>query len=151
MAKALRTALAGIPGALVEEKELSVSAHYRLVRRSEVLGVREKIRRTVAEQRGVWKIVHAKEVMEVLPETGWTKGSCVNMLRSLFQAELPQGASLLPFYIGDDLPDQDGFNSLKGRGVSIAVGVSRVLRADCRVKDMEEVRLFLERFAEMLK
>lgn len=151
MTRALRQALHGVPGALVEEKELSVSAHYRLVRRSEVLGVREKIRRTVAEQRGVWKIVHAKEVMEVLPETGWTKGSCVNMLLTLFQAEVPQGASLLPFYIGDDLPDQDGFNSLKGRGVSIAVGESQELRADYRLKDVDEVRAFLKRVTESLE
>lgn len=151
MAKALRQALAGIPGVLVEEKELSVSAHYRLVPRSRVLGVREKIRRTVAEQRGAWKIVRAKQVMEVIPETGWTKGSCVTMLLTLFQAELPQGVSLLPLYIGDDLPDQDGFDSLKGRGVSIAVGESQELRADYRLKDVDEVRAFLKRVTESLE
>jgi len=151
MARALRTALAGIPGALVEEKELSVSAHYRLVPRFRVLDVREKIRRTVALQRGSWKIVRAKQVMEILPETGWTKGSCVNLLLSLYQAEVPPGASLLPLYIGDDLPDQDGFDAVRGRGVSIAVGESQELRADYRLKDVDEVRVFLKRVAESLE
>jgi len=124
---------------------------FRLVPRSRVLEVREKIRRIVAVQRGSWKIVRAKQVMEVIPETGWTKGSCVNMLLTLFQADLRLGSVVLPLYIGDDLPDQDGFDSLKGRGVSIAVGVSQELRADYRLKDVDEVRVFLKRVAEFLE
>jgi alpha,alpha-trehalase len=150
MAKALHQALADIPGALVEEKELSVAAHYRLVPRSRVLDVRERIRRTVADQKGSWKISRGKEVMDILPETGWTKGSCVTMLLTLFRAELPPGRAVLSFYFGDDLTDQDGFDALKSRGVSIAIGESQELRADYRLRDIDEVCSFLMRLDSAL-
>jgi len=144
MARALRRALSGIPDALVEEKGLSVAAHYRMVPKSRVLTVREAIQRIVAAERGKWKIIHGKQVLEILPQTDWTKGSCVKKLLSLYQAELPSGGNIVALYLGDDLTDQDGFEAVKGCGVSIAVGERAKLRADYFLRDMDEVRSFLE-------
>lgn len=151
MAKALRKALSGIPGALVEEKDLSVAGHYRLVPRPMVPYVREKILRAAASQPGAWKVARGKQVIEILPETGWTKGSCVAMLLSLYRAEVPRAAAILPFYVGDDLPDQEGFDAVKGIGVSLAVGPEKRLRADYRLKDVDDVRSFLTRIEKTLQ
>ena len=150
LARALRRALAGFAGALVEEKELSVAAHYRMVPRSMVPDVRKAIRRTLAAQAGDWKVITGKQVIEALPRTGWTKGSCVRLLWAHYCAELPSKASTLAFYIGDDQTDQDGFEAVKGIGVSLAVGEKPRLRADYHLKNVDEVSFFLKKVEKAL-
>ncbi|HEV2845452.1 MAG TPA: ATP-binding protein, partial [Thermoanaerobaculia bacterium] len=55
---------------------------------------------------------------------------------------------ILPFYIGDDITDEDAFRALAGRGAGILVSEEpRETAAEYQLRDPEEVRAFLERLA----
>ncbi len=51
---------------------------------------------------------------------------------------------VLPFYIGDDVTDEDAFRTLKGRGITIMVqDRPQETAADYTLKNPDEVRRFL--------
>jgi alpha,alpha-trehalase len=52
---------------------------------------------------------------------------------------------VLPFYIGDDITDEDAFRALDGRGIAIVVAdVPRPSAAHYFLRDPDEVRKFLQ-------
>lgn len=141
---ALRAGLAGIPGALVERKRLSVAAHYRMVAEAErprVAAVVEAVRAAhprLRRERG-------KAVFELRPDVAWDKGAAV---RWLLERMRPGGAGV---YLGDDLTDETAFAALRDDGLGIAVGVTgRETAAAFALRDPDEVGVFLERLAARL-
>ena len=65
---------------------------------------------------------------------------------------LPQRPEIVPFYIGDDITDEDAFRALAGRGVCVAVrdGGTRQTAADYALADVGEVRRFLGALSAMV-
>lgn len=114
---ALRPALAAIDGVLIEDKELTASIHYRLVRGD---GAEEEIRRIVRRGCGSdrrLRITSGKKVLEVRPALDWDKGSAVRFLADTL---LDSPAAPVVF-IGDDTTDEDAFRALAGRGAGVVV------------------------------
>ncbi len=84
--------------------------------RSQPSGCRRSKRRSIACLRACRSCARreGKKVFELRPRFDWDKGKAVLwLLRALGQT----GADILPFYIGDDLTDEDAFRALRDRGI----------------------------------
>ncbi len=124
LAKQLVDSLGRIDGVLVEDKGLSLSVHYRLVKPNEEGAVADLFRRTTAPllDAGGIRITSGKKVWEVRPPIDWHKGKAVQVIREQIQS-LPGRKELLTIYLGDDTTDEDAFRVLhRPRGWSILVG-----------------------------
>ena len=133
----LEEQLAHIAGALVEDNNFSVSAHYRMVAAEERAGgatadgasshlgceqvaeeereaVNEAVERIVAEM-PMLRRTYGKMVYELRPSAEWDKGKAVEWLIENWikrSCELP----VFPIYIGDDVTDEDAFRVMGGLG-----------------------------------
>jgi trehalose 6-phosphate phosphatase len=139
--------LADVPGALVEDKGLTLSVHTRMVDRALVAGVGSAVFQVVREVTGL-RVTEGKEVLEVRPNVDWDKGRAVAfILESLAPA---QGTPVI--YIGDDRTDEDAFRVLKerkgGEGVLVAEGPERETAAVAVVNSTEEVAELLDLLVE---
>jgi trehalose 6-phosphate phosphatase len=142
--EAAREALLGIvdatPGALLEDKDVSLAVHYRAVPQQE-----SKLRRlihSIAEGLGPrYEVLEGKRVLELKPATA-TKGDAIRG----FLAEAPF-AGRRPVFVGDDVTDLAGFAAVENLGgLSVAVG-DRV-DAQIRVASPRDVRVLLSDLAE---
>lgn len=145
--KMLQAITHGIKGIILENKGMTLSLHYRLVDKRWVSKVKRAFHKVCApyEKKGKVKLISGKKVLEVRPAIGWDKGMALRKIEKLSSATSSGGVTC---YIGDDKTDEDAFNVLKGRGISIFVGkagVSSVSSAQYYLKDTEEVAEFLER------
>ena len=132
--------LAGIEGAQVERKKYSIAVHYRNVAQDEVDLVK-KTAEDVSQENPDLRRSGGKKVIELKPDIDWNKGSAVDWLLESLDGDR---AGVVPLYIGDDLTDEDAFEALRTRGITIVVGEgSRGTRAQYRLKDTEEVARFL--------
>ncbi len=139
--------LAGTNGIILEDKQFSLSVHYRLVAKPEVKKVKALFREVVeaSEKQGKVRITEGKEVIEVRPPVDWDKGKAIEWLLSHYQAE-----NSVVIFAGDDVTDEDGFNFVNQiNGISIRVGEATALTcADYYVHSPEELCLWLEKLAE---
>jgi len=113
--------LTGIKGAIIEDKGLTLSLHYRLVDESRV----EELNRIFFEitkpltASGRIKVSKGKKVYEVRPAVDWNKGKAIAFIAQNFNWE---GETLMIF-LGDDITDYDGFRMVDDSGgISIYVG-----------------------------
>jgi len=118
-ARELGDAIAAIPGAFVEDKELTLSVHFRLAPRDRLDELHALVHRVVDPLPGV-HVTEGKQVVEVRPNVDWNKGRAVLFL--LDQMRPPAAAPVL--YFGDDRTDEDAFRALRewsGAGEGILV------------------------------
>ena len=150
--RVLSRALSPVSGAVVEDKGLSLTVHYRQVEDGRAVEVGNIFERIVAAARseGRLKTTTGKRVYEVRPPVAWDKGKAVNFLLEKFG---PPGGKhqALPVFLGDDLTDEDAFKAVEKRnGISVYVGEEN-LRSAARyyVKSPEEAQEFLRRVLEL--
>lgn len=144
-AERLRQELADVPGVLVEPKGFAISVHFRLAAPGDVSGVEQAVDHVVAALPGLRK-GHGKKLFEVRPDLDWDKGRALLWLLDALGLDRPD---VLPFYLGDDLTDEDAFRLLGDRGVSIVVSEGpRETAAAYQLLDPDEVRQFLERLEQ---
>jgi trehalose 6-phosphate phosphatase len=145
--KELSEKLAGMSGALLERKRFSIAVHYRQADESGATKVERAVNETAASHREL-RIIAGKKVYELQPNIDWNKGRAMVWLLETLGLEQPE---VLPFYIGDDLTDEDAFCALEQRGVGIVVGKqSRSTAARYRLKDPAELERFLRELAARL-
>lgn len=128
------------PGVLIEDKGLTLAAHYRLAPAAgAALGT--LVERLAAESAGTLAIQRGKMVFELRP-AGKDKGTAITE----FLEEDPFRGRV-PVFLGDDLTDEYGFSIVNGRGgVSVKVGDGPT-EATARLPDVDAVRGWLERLA----
>ena len=128
-------------GAIVEDKGLTLSIHYRMTPDSKLSGLKAAFRRTVrgALAGNLIKVRGGKKVFEVRPPIEWDKGKIVSWL---LKKNKLKGAT--PIYIGDDKTDEDAFRVLKRRGITIFVGEPKKSSAQYYLKNTFEVIRFLQ-------
>lgn len=119
--------------AFIENKQFTLSIHYRNVPVREKPSIKEVIRTTIREFDPTLIITQGKEVLEVRPRIEWGKGHAV---LDMLQNSKP-GA--LPVYIGDDTTDEQAFQSLQSIGLTIRVGENPYTEAQYFVCDVKEV------------
>ena len=137
-----------IEGALVEPKKASVAAHYRLVPEEERPKVKEVVDTILAEHPNELKVTPGKMVYEIQPKLDWDKGKAGLYLLEVLRLDRDD---VVPLYLGDDITDEDAFEALADRGISIFVGraddsevAGRTTAADYILHTTEEVRQFLD-------
>ena len=144
----LREKLDNIKGAIVENKGLTASVHYRLVAEEELGHLKKIFERVVGSHidSGVVKITHGKKVFEIRPNVEWDKGKAVRWICGVVD---PKG-ELAQVYVGDDQTDEDAFSALKEKGVTILVSEEPIeSNAKYFVKNVDEVKTFFEKLINM--
>ena len=96
------------PGALVENKRLTLSVHYRLVRPAEASAVVARARE-VASRLGL-RVTEGKKIVELRPPVDVNKGTAAVAFAERVGAIGERGSTL---YAGDDLTDEDAFDALR--------------------------------------
>jgi len=137
---AANACLKSVPGVLIEDKGVTLSIHYRLVDEKKQAWVK----------RAVWHIVEpfvaskeikafkGKKVYELRPPVDWDKGKIVSWFIKEYKKD-PAYKEALVIYIGDDRTDEDAFEALASKAVTICVGDARRSKAQYYVEDTKEV------------
>ena len=126
-------------GVLVEEKPAGVALHFRQAP-AQASAVAEFMAGLAEKERLV--VQPGNMVVELRP-AGANKGDAI---RRLMDEEPFRGAT--PFFIGDDLTDEDGFTvAAELGGAGVLVGVERATAARYRLASVQAVADWLERQA----
>lgn len=152
IARQLSAALESIDGVIVEDKGLSLSVHYRLVKKGDeniVAATFKQITAPLANE-GKIKVTSGKKVLEVRPPIDWHKGKAVEAITREIKALLKL-ESVLTLYLGDDTTDEDAFRVVhRPVGWSIFVGEENPSsNADYFLNSTIEVEEFLSRLLEL--
>lgn len=152
LARQLSAKLGSIEGVIVEDKGLSLSVHYRLVKRSEENTVAEIFHQVASPllREGEVRVTSGKKVWEVRPPVEWHKGNAVKKVMNEIRA-LRRCQQLLTIYLGDDITDEDAFMLIhRPAGWSIFVGnETPSSNADYFLNSTSEVTTFLSRLLEL--
>ena len=143
----LRDRLQCIPGALVEDKGLSLSVHDRNVVPELRADVERITREIAADDEERFAIMSGHRVWELRPRILWNKGRAMQWVLERLDRDRP--ASRLAFYIGDDRTDEDGFAAIPD-GVTARVGPAEATAASYALADHAAVEMFLNQLAGLL-
>lgn len=136
--------LCGIRGVIIEDKGLTFSLHYRLVKDDDMPIVVNSFNFAVRQyvDHGEIRVSKGKKVFEVRPSVNWDKGKMVLWLLARYRFAAGD-REIFPVYIGDDTTDEDGFRVLRKEGLTVFVGKPKESLAKYYLKDTEDVRRFL--------
>jgi len=151
IAQDLRKRLSDIKGALIEDKGLTLSVHYRLVRKKD-MPLLDKITSEVINPyrvRNKIKINSGKKVYEIKPPFKWDKGKVVLYLLAR-QQFASKDKKVLPIYIGDDVTDEDAFRAIKNKGLTVFVGKPKKSYAQYYLRNHNGVQSFLEKIYQII-
>ena len=147
LGRALRKELKAFPEAVLEEKALSLSLHYRLVKGLRLRRLKKLFLRLSAPYLAARKIKRTcgKKVWEVRPPIKWGKGEAVLWLLRRLKSK-----NILPVYIGDDLTDEDAFRAVnKIGGISVLVGRRKGSSAKYYLKSIKDTEKFLAEIEQL--
>ncbi|GAB4417243.1 MAG: hypothetical protein OHK0032_13280 [Thermodesulfovibrionales bacterium] len=130
--KRLQEGLSHINGIMIEDKGLTASIHFRMVKVKVLSEFFDIFSRITKPYENSFKITTGKKVFEIRPVNIWNKGDAVSWIIENL------GKDRFPVYIGDDTTDEDAYNILKNKGLSISIGSS--VNADYYIQNQEEVR-----------
>jgi trehalose-phosphatase len=128
----LELLLRNFKGAIVEDKGLTASVHYRLAEEKDVELMLQIIDTEARKRRGL-TLCRGKKVVEIKPDVAWGKGSASELILSRI------GGDCLPVYVGDDETDEEAFRS------SMITWPVRVMEKEVPTK----ARYFLRNVAEV--
>ncbi len=134
--KELKNALSSVQGVIIEDKDITVSIHYRMVANRNTCRLFDTFWSIVDSYKGLFRITSGKKVFEIRPYGIWNKGDAVKWIWKNF------GKKRVPIYIGDDITDEDAFRVIKGKGIGISIGMSN--ETDYYLKTQEEIKKFLQ-------
>ena len=146
--KNLNERIGHIKGAAVERKKYAIAVHYRNVAESEVDTVKKAVYEELEKQDKLKK-GGGKKILELKPDIDWNKGRATRWLLDVLELNSEQH---IPFFIGDDVTDEDAIEAIADDGIGILVGThGEKTAASYRLNDTEEVADFLERLQQLLK
>lgn len=141
-----------IEGALIEDKGITLSAHFRQVKKKDEFLVKRAFYNSIRPyiKKKDIRVTLGKRVFEIRPPLRWNKGKAVMWLlahSTAFRAK----RNAIPVYIGDDVTDEDAFKALKKIGVTVFVGEGPLSEAKYYLRDSQEVVKFLKMAALLLE
>lgn len=142
LAKDLRRAVRPLAGVFVEDKTYSVVLHVRGASTADRLHATTRFN-ALAEpllSEGTVRLQPGDQVLELLPNIDWAKGDAVRAIMRHVEADTRE--TIWPVYIGDDETDDDAFEEIGTKGLTIAVG-KRQAAAAFSVDDPAAVECFL--------
>jgi trehalose 6-phosphate phosphatase len=135
-----------IPGARIERKKFSIAVHFRKVKEHKVASVEQTVEEVAALHPDLRR-ARGKKILELQPKIDWHKGKALLWLLNRMGLDKPE---VVPFYIGDDMTDEDAFNTLHERGIGIVVmDRRRPTKAHYRLNGPGEVEQFLKKMVSM--
>ncbi|MHB8909526.1 MAG: trehalose-phosphatase [Syntrophales bacterium] len=139
--------LSTVPGAVLEEKGMTLTVHLRGVKRERLLITAQIVSEAIRSYRVRGEIVvrPGKKAFEIRPSVEWDKGKTVFWL--LEKSTVAGGEPPWPLYVGDDRTDEDAFRAIGERGVTVFVGSPGRTEARYYLRNVGEVRAFLGRLA----
>jgi trehalose 6-phosphate phosphatase len=152
LAAQLARALGGIDGIIVQDKDLSLSVHYRLAKPEDEGAVADAVKRVTAPHvaKGEIRVYPMKKIWEIRPPLDWDKGKAVEFIGAKIKADL-NFSRLLTVYLGDDATDEDAFKILRrpeGWGVYVG-GENKKSAAGCYLNSPAEVEELLGRLIDL--
>ena len=146
LARSITAAVAPLPGAFLENKELSWALHVRAASAAD----RQRAEHafwslaTPALDAGTLRLQRGECVFELLPGIAWHKGDAVRWIEA--DATRRLGSVVRPIYLGDDRTDEHAFDAVGTRGITIVVG-RRPSQAAHRLEAPAAVERLLVRLA----
>ena len=153
-ASRLAQMLSDVSGISVETKRFAVAIHYRNADPGDVdrvIGTARKLGRSQG-----FRITTGRKVIELRPNIEWNKGRTLNwLLEHIEGTDGADSGAVLPIYIGDDITDEDAFDTVEFDGVGIAVrhqeDGDRPSAAQFSLENPSAVRDFIRRLGDDLK
>lgn len=145
--EAMRAALLNWPGAWVEDKGLSATAHFRAVDRRYHRCLLKTARHSLARFGNRFALRAGNRALEVRPRVAWEKGDALRYIRE------SAGPFQTCICLGDDRTDETMFRA-NPEGVNIRVGRRQPTAASYYLSDSTEVAIFLSHvldFCELRK
>lgn len=144
LAEALSSELSALPGVFVEDKILSLVAHFRDASPADAKNVPSIVEKHAQPflESGLFRLMHGSCMLELLPNIAWHKGSAVTWIRE----RVASAHSTACVYVGDDVTDQDAFAAVRGHGLAIAAS-TRASGADIQIDGPPEVEELLRRLS----
>lgn len=137
----LKEVLKGIVGVRLERKRFSIAVHFRQVGDREVQAVEAAVDDVHGDFPGLRKC-HGKKIFELQPNIEWHKGKALNWVMGALDLT---ASRVLPFYLGDDVTDEDAFDAIRKEGVGIVItDAPRPSKARYFLRDPGEVESFLK-------
>ena len=144
VASDLAERLAGIAGALIEDKSLTLSIHYRLVAPQEREAVYRAVQDALAAASAMLFLTKGDMVYEVRPHLRWNKGAALRWIQQQLGI-----AETVVIYAGDDATDEDAFAALKD-AITIKVGRKGETAARYVLSNPDDVGAFLAWIDQLL-
>lgn len=133
-------------GIQIDRKRYAIGIHYRNAKEESVPEIVKKVDELIAEH-PEFKKGEGKKILEIKPNIDWHKGKAVLWL--LEKLGLDDKSEYVPIYIGDDITDEDAFESIHNIGIGILVGShGHSTAAKYGLKNVYQVRLFLQKLAD---
>lgn len=147
----LKKTFRSIKGIVLEDKILTLSFHYRRVNNRYIAPVVWTLLKITTPYIHKKEIVvdFGKKVFEIRPPIDWNKGSAILWLLNKHKPAFLD-SPILPIYIGDDTTDEDAFNALKDKGLTIFVGHPKKSHAKYYLENTKEVFKFLKILKNLL-
>jgi len=130
-----------MPGIMLEDKQYSLSFHYRHAARPAL--ARQMLEQRVARLVPPPDIVHGKRVLNLLAPDAPHKGEALQSLLGL-------SGCTQAMYVGDDVTDEDVFRMHMPEVLSIRVGRKRKSAAEMYLKNQADVSRLVRRLVAML-
>lgn len=134
----------GLAGVWIEDKQASLVLHYRGAASLGARRAQAAARKIASKFEPPLQLLAGKKIMELMVPELQGKGAAVRRLTKGY------GNGALAIYAGDDTTDESAFAALK-RGLTIHVGKNPRTQARFRLRDPEEVWIFLERLSKILQ
>jgi trehalose-phosphatase len=135
-ASALTPSVRAVRGAILEDKQWTLSLHFRLVEPSAVPAL-EASARDIAAKLGL-RVTEGKKVMELRPPIDVNKGTAAVDFAHRIGALEGQGSML---YAGDDRTDEDAFRALRPHSRAVTVRVMGAADDPQRVSTSAELTI----------
>jgi trehalose-phosphatase len=146
--RGLEASLSDEPGTEIEDKQWTLSIHYRRAEREDAAA---RVRAAIDEHCRLpgLRVTEGKKVFEVRPDVDWHKGRATEFLLDVVERETGQ-TELPAIFIGDDRTDEDAFAVVRDRGGGIVVGDAppRDTRAVAWLRGPAEVASLIRELAD---
>jgi trehalose 6-phosphate phosphatase len=144
LAAGLRQPLGEIPGAVVEDKGLSLTVHFRHTPAELHESVRAATHGVLSNASHPFVLTTGRMCFDIRPRVYWNKGEVIKFL--LGRLDRPD---TLVVFVGGDPTDEDAFAALPD-GITVRVGAGPETAAKYHVDGPDGVRNFLEWLRDQL-
>jgi trehalose-phosphatase len=131
-----------LPEVLVERKKYSIALHYRNTNEETAKKLKQEVNK-IKNRFPRLMMVPGKKIYEFRPAIEWGKGKAIAKLCEVLEVDHQK---TMPFYLGDDVTDEDALQEIRDWGLGIKIGEEHLsTNASFWLRDPSEVAEFLKK------